>query len=526
MLSILVISRSEERLFKLFQSICQNRIAEDLEVLVSWNGKGEPPSFEGRLNDLRIYYYIQRPYNFAKNNNSLARYASGDKILFLNDDMILDENCLARAVAEINKPEIGIVGANLRYENNKVQHAGVRFRDGNLPYHEFKHELDYRDPRVIGDKFVPAVTGAFILMRRTEFLSIKFDEQFEVAGEDVALCLEYRHRFKRGVLYCGASTALHYENMTRRETNERDTPEGDRELIKKYASREIAGVPLTQVRHPRVRIVTEKEGWIMHRKAREIQVGMGDDYVRINQDWPEAEIHYYINYGYVNKKPAKGLFLANFTHFDPDSLAEKFVEVAHSVDHCTSVSKLTTQKLLELGVPSDKITTIIVGADDRFTPKLLLGISGRPYKGGRKGEDLIQAILADEELMSKCQLVALNPDWKLPTLQCSDMADYYRALDYLLITAKIEGGPVPVMEALACGTLAIAPAIGVVPEFPHVPYEVGSFPSLKATINALYEDLKLAKGQIARTMFGMNWSGWSARHEKLFRRLLLSAPLS
>jgi len=46
----------------------------------------------------------------------------------------------------------------------------------------------------------------------------------------------------------------------------------------------------------------------------------------------------------------------------------------------------------------------------------------------------------------------------------------------------LEGGPVPFMEALAMGKLAIAPSIGVIGEFPHIDYEVGNYESLKKAI--------------------------------------------
>jgi hypothetical protein len=82
------------------------------------------------------------------------------------------------------------------------------------------------------------------------------------------------------------------------------------------------------------------------------------------------------------------------------------------------------------------------------------------------------------------------------------------------------------MEALACGTLSIAPAIGVVPEFRHVPYDVGSIESLKATILGLVEQMHRTRGAIAAPMSHMNWQGWSVRHEKVFRRLMLGKDLS
>jgi hypothetical protein len=526
MLSILIISRSPQNLETVLRSISESKDLPELEVLVSWNGKTAPPSFKDVERNINVNYYQIMPYNFAQNNNTLAKYASGDYLLFLNDDMRLDRDCITKSLREINKPEVGIVGANLRYADDKVQHAGIFLDKEFKPYHIYKHELHWQDAKVSSDQFVPAVTGAFLLIRRTEFLSIKFDERFVVAGEDVVLCLAYRKKFQRGVLYCADATAVHFENVTRRETEERLTPPEDVALISESAKQDVGGVPLSSVKRPRVRIVTEKEGWIMHRKAAEIRKHFGEQFAVINEDWAEADIHYYINYGYFNKRPRSGLLVANFTHLDPELHRDKFIEVAFTVDHCTSVSKNTSMLLYDIGVPDSKVTTIRVGADSSFRPMLTLGVCGRPYKGGRKGEDILKAVLDDTEIIRDVRIVAMNPDWGLPTLSVSDPADFYRAVDFLLVTSRIEGGPVPVMEALACGTLAIAPPIGVVPEFPHVPYQTGNIQSLKSTIHRLVEEMKTSRGEIARPMQRQNWAGWSVRHEKLFRRMLLGSPLS
>ena len=520
MLSILVISRSQANMEALIRSVADSDVDERLEILVSWNSKEPAPLFGRVEGKVGVNYYQIMPYNFARNNNALARHAGGEHLLFLNDDIVLDRHALARALAEIRKGGVGIVGANLRYADDTVQHAGIFFDEGGKPYHRHKHRLHFRDPRVTSDEFVPAVTGAFLLIRRSEFDAIRFDERFAVAGEDVSLCLNYRRRFGRGVLYCASATAVHLENVTRRETEERDTPAADLALIRDSLAGEVGGVPLSRVRRPKVRIVTERAGWIMHRKADEIRRHFGDDHVKINEDWPEAEIHYYINYGYFNKRPAKGVVVANFTHFDPDALADKFVDVAFAVDHCTSVSELTSAKLRELGVPSRKITTIRVGADASFRPKLMLGVAGRPYKGGRKGEDLLQGLLDDPDIMEHCRILAMNPDWGLPTLAPAETADFYRLIDFLLVTARIEGGPVPFMEALACGTMAIAPGIGVIPEFAHVPYETGSLQSLKDVLHRLVAEMHRSRGLVASAISAQNWSGWSVRHEKLFRDLV------
>lgn len=520
LLSILVISRTAENMTRLLKAIVESGIDSPYEVLCSWNGDAVEMMRirSGNIQNFRLIE--QRPYNFARNNNQLAHEARGEFVLFINDDVIPDRGTIRRALEAIKNPGVGMVGINLRYSDGLLQHAGVFFDEAGKPYHRFKHELQWNDPRIAADMFVPSITGAFILMRRLEFNDIGFDERFNVCGEDIALNLCYREKFNREILYLAGATAIHIENATRRKVGETKTPPEDMARILTYSGRQRDGQSLTHVRRPRVRIITEKPGWIMHRKASEIKKHMGDDFVRINEDWPDAEVHYYINYGYFRAKPSFGLTVANFTHHDPSHLSEKFIEVARIVDHCIAVSEATADDLRGFGIPDEKITVILVGADIQFQPKLTLGVVGRVYPDGRKGDDIVAELHSDPEVVSKVRIVSAKEGWGVPVWDFDDPADFYRAIDYLLVPSRIEGGPVPFMEALACGTMSIAPAIGVIPQFPHISYPVGDVMSLKRVLLDLSTQHMLQRKFLSSHMRGLNWSGWAVQHETLFRKLL------
>jgi glycosyltransferase involved in cell wall biosynthesis len=194
--------------------------------------------------------------------------------------------------------------------------------------------------------------------------------------------------------------------------------------------------------------------------------------VDINE-YVNADIRYYINYFLYNEKPLNGVTVVNFTHYDPDLYFDKFIQAAKETEHCISISDETTKIMKGLGIEENKISTVIIGADKSFKPKLSLGIVALIKKNSdRKGEKLVKEITADKELVEDVQIVSLNDCWDLPIWNM-DHTDFYRSIDYLLVPSLIEGGPVPFMEALACGTLAITPPIGVIPEFPHIEYETG-----------------------------------------------------
>ncbi|MCP8900285.1 glycosyltransferase [Gilvimarinus xylanilyticus] len=518
MLSILTVSRSLENLDKLIISIPKAFPKGDYEVICSWNGESLPPI--GRYDSQNILFESIKPYNFSKNNNEIAEMASYDTLLFINDDIELDQHCIDRALTVFQQRDVGVVGANLRYPDGNIQHAGMFINDELMPYHYLKNKASYRDPRVAYDMDVPAVTGAFVIIDREEFLAVRFDEQCEVAAQDVILCLEYREAFQKKVMYCHNATAIHYENKTRKLFDQKVTPPNDikrmKDVITRMFSKEQVVLPNSD--DVKLRVVTEKPGWIMHRKGEEIVKRLKN--AKINEDYHDANVHYYINYGYFNKRPKSGVVVANFTHFDEALHADKWISVAREVDHCIAVSEEAAENLRRFDIPEEKITVIKVGADASFKPRMTLGIVGRVYKGGRKGEHLVHQLNNDPEVMKGVKIVATNDSWGVPVWDFDDFSDFYQAVDYLLVPSLIEGGPVPFMEALASGTMAIAPPIGVIPEFPHIEYRTGDYESLKKAIISTRDNYLAQKGRLSSYMMSHNWSTWANQHVMLFKHLL------
>lgn len=517
-ISILTVSQSNENLSTFLNSIEKSNLSNiHIEFLCSWNNQ-QQHSIDVNAYSFNVKIINEKPYHFSKNNNMLAKRAKGQYLLIINDDIELDENCIINSFNEIIKDEIGIVGANLRFANNNIQHAGVFFNQDDMPYHRYKNQIHYKDPRVSNNLVVPAVTGAYFLIDREEFLQIQFEEKCEVAAQDIILCIEYKNFFHKDILYVANATAIHFENATRRLFDQRLTPPNDlsllRQSIRSYDTKKF------QKRNEkiRLRIITEKPGWIMHRMAEEIAKKLPN--VVINDNYPDANIHYYINYGYYNKKPEQGIVVANFTHYDPEKLNDKWESVAHSVDHCVAISNHTASYVKKFDVHSNKITVIPTGADKSFKPKLTLGLVGRTYTGGRKGEHLVKALLDDKDIMENLQIVSLSDSWGVPTWDFKEMSDFYRSIDYLLVPSIYEGGPVPFMEALACGTMAIAPAIGVIPDFPHIEYKWNNIDSLKSVVKNLKNEFLERKQRVAHTIESYDWDYWAIKHIALFHKLL------
>lgn len=197
----------------------------DLRVCVVDNGSREPAATallqelgaEPRVRVLRI----DEPFNFSRLNNSAARDADADLLLFLNDDVVVVEpHWLRRMAAEAVRPGIGAVGAKLYYPNGRLQHAGVITGLGpqRVAGHEFRGRAgDTPGPqsRLLVQREVSAVTGACLLIERRKFEEVGgFDEALAVAFNDVDLCLRLRAAGYRN-LWTPHARLIHAESVTR-----------------------------------------------------------------------------------------------------------------------------------------------------------------------------------------------------------------------------------------------------------------------------------------------------------------------
>ena len=170
---------------------------------------------------------IDEPFNFSRLCNAGARqsrFASeSDLLLFLNNDVELDEGALEEMGRWIYQDKIGIVGARLHFPDRTIQHAGVEIvttgshLDGMLWRH-IDYKRQFRDSdraRYLG--LCDAITGACLMIQRTIFEKVGgFDEVwYPVALSDTDLAV----RVKKLGLHCFYTPfafGTHYENASRR----------------------------------------------------------------------------------------------------------------------------------------------------------------------------------------------------------------------------------------------------------------------------------------------------------------------
>ena len=267
-----------------------------------------------------------------------------------------------------------------------------------------------------------------------------------------------------------------------------------------------------------VNIVTTDRGWILERLAGELSrrlpyvtAGQGPD--------PGAAIQYYMTYGAWRRRLSP-IEVAYFAHLEADGpTQDRFFQVAWQVEHCVCHARLYEAVLRDAGI--EAVTTIPPGVDlDAFQPKLRIGVVGRTYHTGRKGEHLVQQVM-DIPGIEWC---FTGDGWPAPALDLPPerMPDLYRSLDYVLVPSLYEGGPMCVAEAVACGTEVIAPPIGWVPDFPHVEYAAGDVAELRRVLTRLLEK----KRALREAALPYSWDAWAEGHDRLFHRLASAQGLT
>lgn len=208
----------------------------------------------------------------------------------------------------------------------------------------------------------------------------------------------------------------------------------------------------------RIRIVTERESqrWILRRWSEALVTELPDASVGTTID-PHAAAHLFINYALY--QPVLGLSAAVFTHRERQGrLASLFDKAAQQVDWCFAQCRITAALL-----PSDKTTILPIFPASRFykQPALVLGVVARSYKSGRKRMPWIRDLRALKGVEVRLA------EGKTPL---EEMPAFYDSIDYLVILADNEGGPEPVLEALARGKPVIAPNVGYCWEYPVLRY--------------------------------------------------------
>ncbi|HEX4641788.1 MAG TPA: glycosyltransferase, partial [Chthoniobacterales bacterium] len=214
--------------------VTNSKLAESLKVLATEKAS------------IRLVPY-DKPFNFSDKCNVGAAAATGDRVIFLNDDVETEQaDWIQNLIEPLENPGIGAVAPKLLYESGKIQHAGlvmgVRGLAGTA-FHQRAADSTEHFNLAQTERDVAALSAACLAMRREDFSRVgEFDAvNTPIAHSDMDLCFKVREKGLRCV-YTPYATLRHaghasigVEESQKIQTEKRPRDKANIFLLKRWA---------------------------------------------------------------------------------------------------------------------------------------------------------------------------------------------------------------------------------------------------------------------------------------------------
>jgi O-antigen biosynthesis protein len=217
---------------KCIDSIFQKTTYPNYEIIIVDNNSKEKKTYNyfreiETIQNVKILKY-EKEFNFSAINNFAVKRASGEILLFLNNDTeVITNNWMTAMLEHAQQNQVGAVGCKLLYPDNTIQHAGViigmnsisiPFEKGvaDHPHKHFPNSNNGYFGRINVIQNFSAVTAACMMVRKEVFEAAGgFDEQnLKVSFNDIDLCLKIRELEYR-IVYTPYAELYHYESLSR-----------------------------------------------------------------------------------------------------------------------------------------------------------------------------------------------------------------------------------------------------------------------------------------------------------------------
>ena len=210
------------------ESILNKSTYKNFEIIGISNNSEENKTFKEMkrlesLDDRIKFHEYNVPFNYSDiNNHAVEKYADGEHLLFLNNDIeVITPKWIEELLMHSQREVVGAVGAKLYFPDNTIQHAGLAI----APY--TMHSVIIMYSRHSRDEYgyvsrakcinnYSAVTAACMMIKKNIFIQFNgFDsEKLKIAYNDVDLCLTMIENNKQNIFtpYC---ELYHYESVSR-----------------------------------------------------------------------------------------------------------------------------------------------------------------------------------------------------------------------------------------------------------------------------------------------------------------------
>lgn len=244
---------------------------------------------------------------------------------------------------------------------------------------------------------------------------------------------------------------------------------------------------------------------------------------------PEADLNYHIPWHSMVGYEGGGKHAIAYTHCNAGAEGN-LMDACNRVDLITCMTFTGRRELVDLGVDPEKIWVIYSAADQHVFKKRLVGIVGYPQPNGRKRESILLD-LAWQHDMAPFQFLFVGAGWDDTVEQLNSLGvaaslfhagtddqlrSMYHQIDLLLVTGYAEGGPLPVLEAMASGVNILSPAFGYSSDLLSAEQIYTTAEDLARKMDALVGPA-IHRHKLARAW---RWQDYCAEHALIFGRVL------
>lgn len=199
---------------------------DNTEIIVVENNSEEKETFNyyseitEKYKNVQVVYY-KGEFNFSAICNFGEKYATGEHILLLNNDVeFTSDDFIKEMLSYSQREDVGSVGAKLYYPDGTLQHAGVIIGINGSAGHSHKGLKNARENtgdmyRLVTTQNYLAVTGACLMTKKELYDKFPLDEKnFAVAYNDIDYCLRL---YEAGYLnvFTPFAEGVHYESKSR-----------------------------------------------------------------------------------------------------------------------------------------------------------------------------------------------------------------------------------------------------------------------------------------------------------------------
>ena len=226
LVSIIIPTKNkQDYLTKCIESITKLSTYKNYEIILIDNNSDEKGFFKAVdkwKNQTNFKFKVvrdEKSFNFARLMNVGRANASGKYLILLNNDTeVITSDWIEGMMEHAQRPEIGVVGCKLLYDDDTIQHAGVIVGIAGVASHAFIGD-DRDGPGYFNYinllNNYSSLTAACIMMRTEVYDKAKgFSEEFVVEYNDVDFCLKVLEEGYRN-LYVPHVELYHYESISR-----------------------------------------------------------------------------------------------------------------------------------------------------------------------------------------------------------------------------------------------------------------------------------------------------------------------